>query len=110
MTPTPGILYNIGDKIVCAEREMPLPGEFVKEPYRSYHTDEEIEENIKALKSWQESCKNVVNAKKSDAIKDMIYIRGKFFGRTKSEWYSVESGQKCLKVPEGDKMRIVSLK
>jgi len=107
MTPTPGILYNIGDKIVCAEREMPLPGEFVKEPYRSYHTDEEIEENIKALKSWQESCKNVVNVRSSWGKMKLI-IDNRFYDI--NDMFEFKSGQKCLKVPEGDKVRVTKLK
>ena len=104
MEPRVGYLFILDGTVKCAEREMPKARDFKS----GYFGRPSASFMIKYAK-WIESCKEVVNAKKSDAIKDMIYIRGKFFGRTKSEWYSVESGQKCLKVPEGDKVRVVEL-
>lgn len=98
MKPSPGILYLIDGTVKCAEREKPELKETTTQVGNLlFH---------KAYKSWLESCKDVVNAHVSQHPiegHDEITIM-------KPVYQIVESGQKVLKVPEGDKVRIVELK
>jgi len=98
MTPTPGILYQIGDKIVCAEELMPY------KYYDFFANNKDRKRFNKAYKSWLKSCKNVVN----------YYQMGENLFRielTETQLSPcIESGQKCLFVPEGDGVRVIKLK
>ena len=114
MNPTEGILYQIGDKIVCAEREKP-------NKYDGFFTnDKDIKRFNKALKLFEESCKEVVNISNvwnivhnMGELPNLIKWDGDWWWNPTNElreWDGIKSGQKVLKVPEGDKVRIVELR
>ena len=60
-----------------------------------------------ALKSWLKSCKDVVNVRSSWGKMKLI-IDNRFYDI--NDMFEFKSGQKCLKVPEGDKVRVTKLK
>ena len=104
MNSTPGILYNIGDKIVCAEREMPI------NDGSSYYYDrsiyfEDIDSYELALKSWLKDCKDVVNYCHRNRNKNEYQIKLPI----NKPLSNFTIGQKCLFVPEGDKVRVTEL-
>ena len=96
MKPTPGILYQIGDKIVCAEREKPNRDDYVFGG-TSYLYD---------CIAWEKDCKDVVNAEMYDAGSEGL-VPFIVIGKRN---YQPVFPQKVLYVPEGDKVRIVELK
>jgi len=104
MKPKEGILYIIGDKIVCNEREkppQPKPHSSVNSPSNPFFLYHECE----AYKLWLESCKDVVNAHESQHAME-VYPEITIL---KPVYQIVEPGQRVLYVPEGDKVRITLL-
>ena len=110
MKPTEGYVYQIDGKIVCNEREMPS-----KDHYKYHLGKKKWQKYYNAVyKSWLKSCKDVVNAEikiekvfvpaYSEAFIETICLNNKKIGSRFTQ------GQKVLKVPEGDKVRIVELK
>ena len=106
MKPTPGILYQIGGKIVCNEMEKPELADF--ERYSIVQTITDVEGYEKAEKSWLSGCKDVVNVEYNPDFKFwqvVTLFRGHLYN-----YNEVINGQKVLKVPEGEGVRIVELK
>ena len=98
MKTAEGILYIIDGTVKCAEREKPEKTDYIEYPaigesHKDYESDYE---------SWQESCKDVVNAemKQMTGGETYFHLNGKAF----------DSGQKCLFIPKGNKVRIIELK
>ena len=72
--------------------------------YKGYDHFERESAQLK-YESWQESCKDVVGAHVSqhpiEGFEEITIMKPVF--------QIVESGQKCLKVPEGDGVRVIKL-
>jgi len=103
MNPTEGILYLIDGTVKCAEREKPEKPNIYKP--KKLRFDKAMKIYRKALKSWEADCKDVVNAHVSQHPiegHDEITI-------LKPVFQMAESGQKCLFIPEGEKVRITQL-
>ena len=104
MKPTHGILYQIDGKIVCAEREM--PSKVIKGRIDIVSVTEANKIYEQNIKSWLESCKDVVNAEMYDAGSEGL-VPFIVIGKRN---YQPVFPQKVLFVPEGEKVRIVELK
>ena len=106
MNPTPGILYLVDGTVKCAERERPeLEGYAIGEVHAS--TASQFHEYEQALKSWEADCKDVVNVWESSATRGSWYITTVINEADYDQ--RITDGQKVLKVPEGEKVRITSL-
>jgi len=102
MNPTPGILYIIDGVVKCAEREKPKARDFKS----GYFGRPSVSFMIKYAK-WIESCKEVLNVRSSWGKRKLV-IDNRFYDINDMFQFK-PSGQKCLFVPEGDKVRIVEL-
>jgi len=98
MNPTPGILFIIDGTVKCAEREMPKA-----DWENGFRGGPKYEQ---ALKSWLKDCKDVVNIRSSWG-KMKLVIDNRFYDI--NDMFQFKSGQKCLKVPEGEGVRVIKL-
>ena len=98
-----GILYIIDGTVKCAERKKPVYPKKTGGFASDYNKDRNYQIDYK---SWQESCKDVVNAEMYDAGSEGLIS---FIVIGKLDYQPVFP-QKVLFVPEGDKVRIVELK
>ena len=96
MNPTPGILYQIDGKIVCAEREMPDIVKFSNDAV-----------TISLYGIWLSECKGVVNAECMDEEDPNPIIA--VLDIDPGNVLLCRQGQKVLKVPKRDKVKIVKL-
>ena len=108
MKPQPGTLHLIDGEVRLATEPKP------DKKYHQYHgqIDGSFHLDIisykKALKSWEQSTKKVVNAEPMDDSTFWIELTDK-----KDRPYlapETKEGQNCLYIPEGSDARIVELK